>query len=184
LKVKVLMVQLIYKRIDELRKFWEKFLIVIEVLHIARGYKEYALLLGHGHYFLDIISKYPDFLRKVSPFLYGIAPMVESILKMEDEKEKEEEFRKIIPLVQEEVERLWNNIEDIIIDSYEDALYDATDSDELVRAYRREVEESIIPKLRELKDENKRERMKNLSFILATSIIHLFREIERIVMWR
>jgi len=180
LKVKVLMIQLIYKRIDELRKFWEKFLIVIGGLHIAREYDEYVYLLGY--YISEVFSKYPDFLKKVSPNLYGIAPMIDTILDIEDEEEREEELRKIMPPIWEEIEKLWNDIEKIMIDSYKDVLYDTTDSDELVQAYMREVRELIIPRLRELKD--KRERMIELNSILATSIIHLFREVERLVMWR
>ena len=180
MKVKILIVELVYKRIDELRKFWEKFLIVIEGLHTAREYDEYVYLLGY--YIGEVFSRYSfsDFLKKVSPNLYGIAPTIDKILDIEEEEKREEELMKIIPPILEEVERLWGKIEEIIIDSYEDALRDATDSDELVRAYRREVEESVIPELRELKD--KRERTIELNLLLANSIIHLFREIERVVM--
>ncbi|MCW3128548.1 MAG: hypothetical protein N2V75_00355 [Methanophagales archaeon] len=180
MKVKILMVDLIYKRIDELRKFWEKFLIVIEGLHIAREYDEYVYLLGY--YISEVFSKYSDFLKNVSPSLYGIVPTIDTILEIEDEEERKEELRKIMPPIWGEIEKLWNNIEEIIIDSYKDVLYDTTDSDELVQAYMRGVRESIIPKLRELKD--KRERMIELNSILATSILHLFREVERLVMWR
>ncbi|MCW3128550.1 MAG: hypothetical protein N2V75_00365 [Methanophagales archaeon] len=173
------MVQLIYKRIDELHSFWEEFLLVIEDLHIARKYELY--LLSFKTLFFEVVPGYPDFLRRVSPILCGIAPTVDTILKMEDEEEKEEELRKIIPLVQEEVERLWNNIEEIIIDSYEDVLCDATDSEEIREIYRREV---VVPIMEEM-EKNKKEKIEMASWlndILHVCITELFEEIEKLVM--
>jgi len=179
LKVKVLMVDLIYKRVEELYGFWMEFLLVIEDLHITRKYELY--LLSIKTLFLEIIPKYHDFMRKVSPLLCGIAPTVESILKMEDEEEKKEELKEMIPLVQEEIERLWNNIEDIIIDSYEDALYDATDSDELVQVYRREVVTPIMEEMKKTEGE-KCDIANWLNEVLHVSITEWFEEIEKLVM--
>jgi len=184
MRVKILMVDLIYKRVAELHEFLEKFLTAIEELHKSREYEKYVDFLWK--YCYCYVTTLED-LKIVSPGLYGIAPTIETIFEMEDEEEKKEELRKIIPLVQEEVERLWNNIEEIIIDSYEDVLRDATDSDEVVQAYRREVEESIIPELEELEDKykrkmTKREKMEKLSFMLSISIAFLFEEIEKLVM--
>jgi len=169
LAVKILILELdvIYKRIDDLHDFWGDFISFLSI--------------GDYDYLIHTFDDYPDFLKKVSPYLYGLAPTLGSILEMEDEEERKEELKRIHELTRGERKRLKDNLEEIIINSYEDLIYDITGSDEIRETCRREVVEPIMGEMKKIKKE-KIEMADWLNDILHVCTTELFREIEWIVM--
>jgi len=165
--VKILILELdtICERIEDLHDFWDDFI-------------SFLTMTEYG-YVVETFHKHPDFLKKISPYLYSLAPTVESILKMKDEEWKEE-LRRIYKRIQGEIKRLWDNSGEIIINSYEDLIYDMTGSDEIREIYRREV---VVPIMTEM-EKIKRVfgwRIK-LNNILFKSTTEWFKEIEKLVM--
>ena len=101
MKILILELDAIYRRLEDLHDFWDDFVFFLTI----RDY-EYLVRTFHRH---------PDFLKKVSLYLYGLAPTLESILRMEDEEEREEELRRVHKLARGEINRLWDNLGEIMI---------------------------------------------------------------------
>jgi len=168
MKILILELDAIYRRLEDLHDFWDDFVFFLTI----RDY-EYLVRTFHRH---------PDFLKKVSLYLYGLAPTLESILRMEDEEEREEELRRVHKLARGEINRLWDNLGEIIINSYEDLIYDITGSNELREICKREVTVPFITRgMKQIKRE-KYEWAEWLNNVLLSCITELFREIERLAM--
>lgn len=128
--VKILILELdaIYKGLEDLHDFWDDFIFFLFIVNYI--------------YLINTFHIYPDFLKKVSPYLYSLAPTLESIVEREEEEEIKEELKRIDELTQGEIKKLKDNLGEIIINSYEDLIYDITGSEEIREICRREV---VIP---------------------------------------
>jgi len=165
--VKILILELdtICERIEDLHDFWDDFI-------------SFLTMTEYG-YVVEAFHEHPDFLKKVSPCLYNLAPTLESILKIGDEEWKEELIR-IHKRIRGEIKRLWDNSGEIIINSYENLIYDITGSDEIREIYRREVVEPIMAEMENIKRVfGWRIKLNN---ILFESTTEWFKEIEKLVM--
>ena len=166
--VKILILELdaIYRGLEDLHDFWDDFI--------------FFLLIVSYRYLINTFHKHPDFLKKVSPCLYNLAPTLESIVEREEEEEIKEELKRIDELTQGERKRLKDNLGEIIINSYEDLIYDITGSEEIREICRREVVIPVITTgMKQVK--GKYEWAKWLNDVLLLCIMELFREIEGMV---
>lgn len=168
-KILILELDVIYKRIDDLHDFWGDFISFLSI--------------GDYDYLIRTFHDFPDFLKKVSPYLYGLAPTLGSIAEGEEEVERKKELKRIHELTWGEIKRLKDNLEELIINSYEDLIYDMTGSDEIKEICRREVVIPVIEEMKKIKKE-KIEMADWLNDILHVCINELFREIEWMAMGR
>ena len=166
-KILILELDVIYERIDNLHDFWRGLILYLTMA-------QYSSLV-------ELYHKYPDYLKKISPYLYSSAPTLEFIiLTIEDEEEQKQELRKIDELTRGEKNKLLDNLEEIIINSYENLIYDITGSDEIREIYRREVVEPIMTELENFIGVFGWESW--LNKILFESTTEWFKELEKLVM--
>ena len=89
--VKILILELdaIYRGLEDLHDFWDDFI--------------FFLFIVSYRYLINTFHKHPDFLKKVSPYLYSLAPTLESIVEREEEEEEiKEELKRIDKLTRGE----------------------------------------------------------------------------------
>jgi len=147
-KILILDLDVVYKRLKNLHTFWNNFITFLSRV----DYDLYVYLESLAYIFKD----FSDFLEKVSPYLCNFGPVLQSLEEIEVEEEEEEEsireeLARIHELTREERKRLCDNLDEIIINSYEDLIYDITGSDVFRECYRREIVVSIMEEMEKVK---------------------------------
>jgi len=170
MEILILDLDTIYRRLEDLHNFLDGF-----IFFFFLSMSDYEYIVGAFH-------KHPDFLKKVSPYLYSLAPAIDTILRIEDKEERKKELKRIQELTRGEINRLWDNLGETIINSYEDLIYDITGSKEIREICKREVTVPFITRgMKQVKKE-KYEWAEWLNDVLLSCITELFREIERLAM--